>query len=511
MRYSKLLATAGGIALLVGTSLGVAGTAFADDSTPTTPPTSQEAVPSPDTSTPPVTPTGPAAVDPGVVVTPPTPTTDLVTSGTPTSNVDPSPVIAPTPTVALVSAPSLQVVTPPATITVHWVLASGSTENAPFAGGAQIPYTGQCGTATIQNDIWKYDVGDHRTLADQIIASGSLDNYADSSIFISVTWTTETACPPPPPVQQQCSASNESYGAYYTEDTAPVEVVGGLEFTGTGNGPVDTYHAESVPLAGINGLGYTIASNTSGGADPAYVLEVYTTGTGGYTTLSWEPYQNGQSIDASGTFTGLESGNWWSSHIASGPGSQSSPISLAAFSTMYPTANIISHGVHLGSAESTTTAVVSSTEFLCGSTTFGLVKPTQPEPIVTNVPATTTDCTTNIDTTVTTTTTTPYVYDADSNTWVLGTPVITTATTTAPATVKECPPAVIVTPPATTPTATPTPLPVALSSNSTPTATETGNLPHTGSNLDYAPMTLGIAIAGGLLGLALLLIRRRRA
>jgi hypothetical protein len=101
-------------------------------------------------------------------------------------------------------------------------------------------------------------------------------------------------------------------------------------------------------------------------------MEVDTTGPGtGYTTLAWEPYNNGQPLVGDGTvhtFSNLESGNWWSSHIASGPGSQASPITLAAFDTLYPSAVIISYGAHQHNAGSVST--VNHVTFKSASTTF---------------------------------------------------------------------------------------------------------------------------------------------
>lgn len=178
------------------------------------------------------------------------------------------------------------------------------------------------------------------------------------------------------PAPQQCTVGSENFADYATEDVAPTLVAAGLEFNGTtANGKaVDIYHPENdVPLAGLDGLAYTIAGNTSGGPDPAYVLEIHdgTVPNGKYATLSWEPYQNGKAIDATGTFSNLESGIWWSSKIANpAPGSQSSPQTLAWFEQTYPSAVVISHGVHLGSASSTSVSVVSSVVFRCATTTF---------------------------------------------------------------------------------------------------------------------------------------------
>ena len=329
--------------------------------------------------------------------------------------------------------------------------------------------------------------------------------FADGTTTMTVNYTvpaqlTGDQCTPPP---QACTAGAENYSDYYTEDTAPTEVVGGLEFIGDGSGSaVDTYHAESVPLAGINGLSYTVTSAT--GYDAAYVMEVDTAGTSGYTTLSAEPYMNGEAGDATGTFN-VDGWAWWSSHIASGPGSQGQPITLAAFEAMYPDAVVISHGIHLGSTEAAAgdQTTVSDTTFLCGETTFGLVKPAEPSTTPTVTHKTVTDCTTKVDTTTTTTTTPVYTYDASSNTWVAGTPTVVVTTSTAPATATECP-AAVVTPPSTTPTApasTP-PAPVALSSNL---------LAHTGLDVHFMwAIYGGMALLAGLVLVGVAWYRRHR-
>ena len=87
-----------------------------------------------------------------------------------------------------------------------------------------------------------------------------------------------------------------------------------------------------------------------------------------------------------------------------------------------------------------------------------VVPPVKPAPEVVTTPVETVDCAATEVKTTTTTATTDWVYDAITNTYVKGTPVITTTVTTRPATATECP----------VTTSTPTP---------TPTPTETATVP----------------------------------
>lgn len=316
-----------------------------------------------------------------------------------------------------------------------------------------------CGTQ------YQVDVYNTSATTDSLVAGGVLtapnspaEDLIPGGWGVAYKLVQNAACPPVyvPPTPQSCTAGSEHYADYQSEDVAPVEIVGGLEFNGTHGTPVDTYHGEHVALGGINGLAYTIASNTSGGADPAYVLEVDTLGTSGYTTLSAEPYMNGHAIDASGTFD-VDGWAFWSSHIASGDGSQAQPEPLSWFEQTYPNAEIISHGIHLGTSETTTDAVVTSTSFLCGVTTFGL-------PAVVVTPPTN------------------------------PTPPVTPTTPVTPA-------------PTPTPAATPT-VPVALSA--APVAT---SLPHTGSNVSGVVIEwgFGLLLVGVMAFLYQFAMRRRRS
>lgn len=110
----------------------------------------------------------------------------------------------------------------PATKNVGWVLAAGSTTAAPFAGGPQSLYTGQCGTGIIQADVYRYATDQQKQLVDSLVTAGVLDNYADSSVFLSVTWSKQTPCAAPTPTEQPTPAPAP---APVQAATAPAPVV----------------------------------------------------------------------------------------------------------------------------------------------------------------------------------------------------------------------------------------------------------------------------------------------
>lgn len=189
------------------------------------------------------------------------------------------------------------------------------------------------------------------------------------------------------------ASATENPFEYGVEDAAPALVSGGLKFDGTtaAGKAVDAYHQEQLALSAVTELGYTVAAAPADGQpDPAYVLEVNTTGSAGYTTLSAEPYQNGQAINAAGSFD-VTGWKFWSSHLdTSADGGQGNPEPLSWFEQQYPSAVVISHGIHLGSASAGSISVVSSTSFNGASTDFTLGTQANPIPAQT-APANGTD------------------------------------------------------------------------------------------------------------------------
>lgn len=190
--------------------------------------------------------------------------------------------------------------------------------------------------------------------------------------------------------------STDTNPAYIT-DSGAVDGKGELQLTIPANDNSKTkvtwQHATTgtVPLAGIQGLGYK--DNTPAGTDfrPAYQLVVNPHTTITFATLNWEP-SNGNPPDGatSGWVTNanIENGLWWTSKIATGPGSQSSPASLSVIEALWPDATVSGYGVSIGHLGGNNTAAevnkVDDISFLCGVTTF------EPKVSPTTTPPTTT-------------------------------------------------------------------------------------------------------------------------
>lgn len=194
------------------------------------------------------------------------------------------------------------------------------------------------------------------------------------------------ATSPAPPTLQACQTATYSgvirdtdvsldpavRKTWYSEDGAPTFLTVGAKFiTPLTTSKNNLFRSVNVPLAGLRGLGYHV-DNTTAFPTAAYDLEVLTTGTAGYMTFVYEPYQQaaGNAVNTDGNFTGIESGKWWGSHITTGPGSQASPISLADLSALYPSAVVISYGVGQGSNNAGSMTTLYSLGFLCGTDTF---------------------------------------------------------------------------------------------------------------------------------------------
>lgn len=182
-----------------------------------------------------------------------------------------------------------------------------------------------------------------------------------------------------------------SPGGWFTEETPPnggpsyvadahaLDGLGELQFsTPNPSSRIDWYHfvgtsytTGAAPLASVSGLSYSVR-NGSGGPEAAYDMEVFTLGgTSGYTTLVWEPYQNGHPLVADGnwhTYSNLEGGLWWSSHIGSGAGSQASPQPLSFFESKYPAAVVATYAVGQGTHNDGSVSLVDDVSF--GGTTW---------------------------------------------------------------------------------------------------------------------------------------------
>lgn len=428
MKAKTLIGFAAGVALVLG---GPATMALADDATPDA--------------------TSPATVAPS------DPTTTAPDASAPvvapvTESVTPAPVV-PAPVVSDFTVATVTDTLPPAPtyLAVSWNIPGGNA-SAPFAVAQTIsthtvttsidlaaleasdPVA--CGTAK-QYDIYYNDADDQATVAGGILngPNDPTEHLVPGGSGVAYGTLQGVVCPPVPQacVPSSSVSTSASANGWATEDTAPKYTNNTLEYYTPNPGDKVNYYNRNVagtPLWGVDGLGYSLSG--AGGPQSSYQLEIYTTGTGGYDSLVWEPYQNGFPIAGDGsikTYNDLENGQWWSTHSIPGDvgsnGSNQLLTTLTAIELANPNAKIIGQAVSQGSNNAGSDYFLASSKFDCNTTTFPNV-PAQPEPIVTSVPATAVDCESNTQTTVTTTTTTDYVYDASTNTYSLGTPVVTT-------------------------------------------------------------------------------------
>jgi hypothetical protein len=212
----KLVAVSAAVLITGGSLLGFAAPSFADDSGSST---GVSGVVSDSTTTTTAAPVQTTAPAPAEVATPtPAPTKASQAVATPAPAVTPSPapaVVRTTP--AVVPQPKPPVDTG-ATINVSWLVPTGGTEAAPFAGGAQTLYTDQCGYGgnLIQNDLYHYGTPSAIQLVNSLKASGTLDNYADTPVFISATWSYLPLCVPAAPPVGSFTPATCTAGATYT-------------------------------------------------------------------------------------------------------------------------------------------------------------------------------------------------------------------------------------------------------------------------------------------------------
>lgn len=200
--------------------------------------------------------------------------------------------------------------------------------------------------------------------------SGSSQSPSDSS---------PTATPTPTPDPIACTPT----GDWYTEDIAPQQTDAGLLFTGQNGTAVNWLHPATGNFQGFTGATYTLADVA--GYQTAYRFVIWRfAGSTGYASVTVEPYMNGWTSGQSGTFAITPDSLAWSSKIASGPGSQSEPVALSQFGTIWPDNQFISIGFHLGS--SNTDATHSLVTKATGCIAADFVKPT-PSPSDSTTPS----------------------------------------------------------------------------------------------------------------------------
>ena len=182
-------------------------------------------------------------------------------------------------------------------------------------------------------------------------------------------------CYTPPTCSAQTSDTSTPFApnGWAKDDSAPTFSADGIVLsTPTATDHVNYYHGTSTKLSAVSGLSYSVTNN-SAGPTASYQLRIFTTGTTGFDTLVWEPYQNGKAIDASGTFTNLADGYWWSTHpsLTNNVAPQSHPETLDTILAAIPDAVVIGYGVNLGSGNAGAVSTVTAVSFICHATTFG--------------------------------------------------------------------------------------------------------------------------------------------
>lgn len=147
----------------------------------------------------------------------------------------------------------------------------------------------------------------------------------------------------------------------FVEDaTAPLGT-GALKLTtdATNAAKAQYLHAANVPLSEVTNLGYFSKQNSASFVDgaPSFQLLVNLTGTSGFTTFVYEPYENNGTI-TQGTWQSwdVDAGQMWSSKtVSSGTcnvvnGAGGPPYyTLAQLKTDCPNAVVIGFGVNVGS------------------------------------------------------------------------------------------------------------------------------------------------------------------
>ena len=166
----------------------------------------------------------------------------------------------------------------------------------------------------------------------------------------------------------------------YVAGPAGADGNGSLKFsTPTPTDHVDYYQPVNVPLLGVSGLSYKM--NSSGGPQASYQLQICAGGLpggacSGYTTLVYEPYQNGGSLVGDGawhTFADLEAATFWSTHPIPGNGGSSVnqiQTPLSTITAANPHAVVIAYGISQGSNNPGSTSFVDDVAFNGVTTNF---------------------------------------------------------------------------------------------------------------------------------------------
>ncbi|MFC4244267.1 hypothetical protein ACFOYW_12860 [Gryllotalpicola reticulitermitis] len=203
------------------------------------------------------------------------------------------------------------------------------------------------------------------------VAAGAAPAYAAGSTTPNASSASASAPATAP--------TTESLLDYTVTGPAPSLGPSGLQFNGAAatNGS-NIEHTETVPIASITELGYNVVSKATSTGDPAYSLDVDTTGSGADITLLGEPQYNGDPANASNNFD-VTGWNFWDSALdPSAAGGSGSPEPLSWWATQYPSAIVRGHGIALDQTAQATSAFVTSTSFNGITTDFTLGAQTNP-------------------------------------------------------------------------------------------------------------------------------------
>jgi hypothetical protein len=147
---------------------------------------------------------------------------------------------------------------------------------------------------------------------------------------------------------------------YVVDHSAPAGI-GALQLTTdlTTTAKAQYLHAADTALTSVTELSYYTKQNSAvfPGGDPSYQLIVNLTGsTTGFTTLVFEPYENGVVVPGAWQTWDVDAGQFWSSRTVSCgtggvvAGAGGAPFySLSDIQTMCPNAVVIGFGVNIGS------------------------------------------------------------------------------------------------------------------------------------------------------------------
>lgn len=146
----------------------------------------------------------------------------------------------------------------------------------------------------------------------------------------------------------------------FVADAAAPSGAGALQLTtdATTTSKAQYMHDTSTPIADVTELSYYTKQNSASfnGGDASYQLPVMLNGTTGFTTLVFEPYENGTVTNGTWQSWNVDQGQFWSSRtvtcsngtITAGAGG--APFyTLSDIKTMCPEAVVVGFGVNIGS------------------------------------------------------------------------------------------------------------------------------------------------------------------